>query len=70
MTGRALPAILENEQGDQVSLAVNIKLFDVESRRDGVANAYDGDGVMLGRVLIYASTIAVIVAVTIWQRIA
>jgi len=68
MGDRASRGVFEGMQGDRNAMpAINGDPFGVDSRQ-GRFSAVDGDGVMVGRVLIYASIIAVIVAVIIWKQ--
>jgi hypothetical protein len=69
MADRALPGDFEGTHAESESAppAIDIVGFDVDSRLEQ-PRAFDGDGAMLGRVLIYASIIAVVVALIIWKR--
>jgi hypothetical protein len=71
MSDRALTGDFEGAQADNVNApsAIDVAAFDVDSRQE-LPSPFDGDGAMLGRVLIYASIITVIVALIIWKRFA
>ena len=68
MTDRALTGDFEGAQADNANgaPAIDIAAFDVDSRYER-ARAFDSDGAMLGRVLVYASIITVVVALIIWE---
>ena len=69
MADQALPGDFEDTHAESASAppAIDIVAFDIDSRQER-PRAFDGDGAMLGRVLIYASIIAVVVALIIWKR--
>jgi hypothetical protein len=71
MPERALTGDFEGTQtdNDNAAPAIDIAAFDVDSRHER-PRAFDGDGAMLGRVLIYASILTVVVALIIWKRFA
>ena len=71
MTDRALAGDFEGDQANNANAAPasDTAAFDVDSRLER-PRAFDGDGAMLGRVLIYASIITVVVALIIWKRFA
>jgi hypothetical protein len=71
MTDRALPGDFESAQADNANApsAIDVAAFDVDYPQE-LPRPFDGDGAMLGRVLIYASIIAVVVALIIWKRFA
>jgi hypothetical protein len=68
MADRALPSDFEGALVENASapLVIDIDAFDVDSCQER-PRASDGDGAMLGRVLIYASIITVVVALIIWK---
>ena len=68
MGDRASRGDFEGMRDDRTAVpALNGDPFGIDSRQ-GWACAADGDGAMVGRVLIYASIITVIVAVIIWKQ--
>jgi hypothetical protein len=71
MVDQALPADFEHTPGssDKAMPPSEGDAFDIKDSWCAPAATYDGDGGMVGRVLIYASIVAV-VAVMIWERIA
>jgi hypothetical protein len=71
MTDRAIAGDFEVIQADNANAASasDTAAFDVDSRHER-SRAFDGDGAMLGRILIYASIITVVVALIIWKRFA
>jgi hypothetical protein len=71
MADRALADDFEDTQtlGAIAPRAIDIAAFDVDSPHER-PRASDGDGAMLGRVLIYASIITVVAALIIWKQFA
>ena len=65
MADRALPGDFEGAQGDD---GYTPPAIDVAASGPERFPASDGDGAMLGRVLIYASIITVVVGVIIWKQ--
>jgi len=71
MLKRVLPGDFEGAGADDTNAppGIDVTAFDVDSRQE-LPRPFDGDGAMLGRVLIYASIITVIVALIVWKRFA
>jgi hypothetical protein len=71
MADRVLSGDFEGAQSDNANAppATDVAAFDVDSCQE-LPRPFDGDGAMLGRVLIYASIITVVVALIIWKRFA
>jgi hypothetical protein len=71
MADRALSDDFEHAQGGNADAtpASDVDAFDVDDPQERL-RASDGDGAMLGRVLIYASIITVVIAVILWNRFA
>jgi hypothetical protein len=71
MADRVLPSDFEGAQADNENAppAIDVVAFDVDSGQE-LPRPFDGDGAMLGRVLIYASVITVVIALIIWKRFA
>ena len=65
MDGRSPYNEIEMPAGDGVDATLPDR-YELE-RRAGVA--CDGDGVMVGRVLVFASIVAVAVAMVVWKQI-
>ena len=71
--GMARPVDVRAQAHDQDSVAPELDLynFDLIGRQDGLPSTRDGDGAMLGRVLIFAIIIAaviVVVALAMWKQ--
>ena len=68
MDDQALPGDFESTHAESARgpPAIDIVAFDVDSHQER-PRAFDGDGAMLGRVLIYASIITVVVVLIIWK---
>jgi hypothetical protein len=66
MANRALPGDFEVAHGENGNAP---PVIDVAAYGQELFRASDGDGAMLGRVLIYASIITVVVALIIWKQL-
>jgi len=66
MANPALPGDCEDAQGDSGNAppAIEVAAYGLDLLR-----ASDGDGGMLGRVLIYAVIITVVIAVIMWKQL-
>jgi hypothetical protein len=66
-----LPSEFDPTQGDSrnVAPASNVDPINSAIRQEG-RRRYDGDGAMVGRVLIYATIIFIVVVVAIWKHLA
>jgi hypothetical protein len=69
MADREFPGDVDSAQSGAANAtrAFDIDTFETSHAAER-AFASDGDGAMVGRVLIYASIIVVVIAVTVWKQ--